>query len=109
MKNFEEKMIKDLKDFLEKKRREILEYNINDNMDTYKKINEIYNLINDYYYWGAMTDLETGETFTLSIGVREIDKLLMQITDEKYLEYELKRKEEMIQKFERKLKEMNEK
>ena len=105
-KEFLKEMKKEIMEFWEKKKKEIKKYNIGDNIDTHKKLNNIYNLIEDYYWFGGLVDLETGNVFTLSKGISEINKILEGITDEVYLEYELKRKEDIIQRFERKLNEL---
>ena len=102
-KEFLKEMKKEVMKFWERKKKEIKKYNIKDNIDTHKKLNNIYDLIEDYYWFGGLVDLETGDIFTLSKGISEINKILEEITDEVYLEYELKRKESIIQRFEKRL------
>jgi hypothetical protein len=86
---YDEKTLREMKEEVMKF---IKRNNIKDNIDTHKKLNNIYDLIEDYYWFGGLVDLETGDVFTPSKGISEINKILEGITDEVYLEYELRRK-----------------
>lgn len=95
-----------IRDDWEKYKEEIKEYHIRDNFETYKQINEIHGFILDYYNFGTLVNPMTGEVFTLSTGIRQIRKLLENIEDEVYKQYEEDRIEEILCMFERRIKEM---
>ena len=90
----------------EKYKEEIEKYHIRDNFETYEQINEIHGFILDYYHFGTLINPATGEVFTLSTGIRQIRKLLENVKDEVYKQYEEDRIEEILCMIERRIKEM---
>lgn len=99
-----EKFTKTIAEDLIKMKKEWKIYNIEENIEIYTQINEIHGLIYDYYNFGTLVDVKTGETFTLSTGINMIEDLLKDVTDELYLAYEKDRIEKILQMFERRLK-----
>lgn len=97
-------------EFIEKLKTDVLEYvkewkenNIYENLKIYEEINDIRDAITDCLIFGRLVDMETGKTYWIYEFLEKLDKVINTITDKKYLEYELKRKEELLKTINNKL------
>ena len=96
-KETENEFVREISEDIVNTLKEWKENNVHKNLEAFREIQDIRGLIYECLTFGRLFDLETGESFWVTDGLREIDKILETVTDEKYLAYELKRKDELIE------------